>query len=307
MLAFVLAALLQGAAAEGATPTIVNPDWQRRPTAEDIARYYPKAALKEDLAGRVVLSCTVEVDGRLSACTASQATPQGAGFEEAAVAMSEVFRMRPQTRDGRPVAGGTVKIPLNFIIPANLRAAGVRAQHPEVKNEIVELDCRYTDLRLDNCFARGGSTLRAREIALKAAEAITLPGLPTRRRQGRIVLPLVFAAPGEPIVPELVTMPRWRERASPHDVFKAYPQAAHKAAHVGNVVMECRVDSRGELADCVVTSESPEGFGFGEAALALAPQFRSDEVDGHGHKVEGRRIRVPFRFSPVPPPTEGGV
>jgi TonB family protein len=301
-----LAALGQATAPSGAPSVITNPDWQRLPTGQDMSKYYPKAAMREDLAGRALLTCSVAVDGRLTNCTATQATPEGSGFGEAAVAMSEVFRMRPQTKDGKPVAGGFVRIPINFIIPANLRAAPVPARHPDVKAEIVELDCRFRDLHLDNCFARGASNPRAYEVALKLAEDVTLPPLPTKRRQGRIVLPLVFTdASGGVSAPDIVTRPVWHERPTIQDVYRAFPAQAKKDGVVGNVVVECRMEGRGPLGPCTVLNETPAGQGFGAAALTLMPRFKADEVDAFGLKVAGRKVRIPIRFSAAPPPTRG--
>lgn len=295
-------------AAQTQTPAplsvVANPDWQRLPTQEDIARYFPKAANEEDLAGRAVLSCTVGVDGRLAGCSAEAITPEGAGFGEAAVAMSEVFRMRPKTLNGNPVAGGTVRIPISFLIPANLRTSPVRARSADVVNQIVELDCRYKDLYLDNCFVRGGATQKATEVALKLVDKVVLPSLPNRRRQGRIVLPLVFTdASGAFTPPTLITQPRWQGRPSPVDVFRAYPEAARRIGSVGNVIVECEIKARGELRGCTVFQEDPTGAGFGDAALSLAPKFKLDGVDGYGLKVEGRRIRIPIRLSPALPRT----
>ncbi|MBL8552819.1 MAG: TonB family protein [Phenylobacterium sp.] len=309
MLSSVLAAALMQAtapAAPAAPSIITNPDWQRRPSGQDVGRLYPKAALKDDLAGRATISCDVAVDGRLTGCRATSANPEGAGFEEAALAMADVFRMRPLTKDGRPVAGGVVRIPIMFIIPANLRATPVAARSPEVKAEIVELDCRYRDLHLDNCFARGASTAKAQEVALKLAEDVTLPPLPTARRQGRIVLPLVFTdASGAMASPDVVTRPIWHDRPTIQDVYRAYPPAAKKSGEVGNVVVECQMEGRGPLGACTVLSEDPAGRGFGAAALTLMPKFRADEADAFGLKVAGRKVRIPIRFSSAPPPTRG--
>lgn len=290
----------------GSPSVIVNPDWQRRPSGRDVANYYPKAALREDLAGRATITCTVSVDGRLTDCRAVSEEPTDAGFGAAAVAMSQLFRMRPQTRDGRPVANGIVRIPMTFLMPANLRAAPVPARHPEVKAEIVELDCRFRDLHLDNCFARGGSTAKAAEAALKLAEDVTLPPLPTARRQGRIVMPLVFTdAAGGVSAPDVVTRPIWHDRPSMLDVYRAYPAAAKATGVVGNVVVECRMQGRGPLGPCTIARETPAGLGFGAAALTIMGGFKADEVDAFGLKVEGRKVFIPVRFSAAPPPTRG--
>ena len=39
------------------------------------------------------------------------------GFGDAAMKMSKLFKMRPQTKDGQPVDGGTVRIPIRFTLP----------------------------------------------------------------------------------------------------------------------------------------------------------------------------------------------
>ena len=39
------------------------------------------------------------------------------GFGDAAMKLSKLFKMRPQTKDGQPVDGGTVRIPIAFRLP----------------------------------------------------------------------------------------------------------------------------------------------------------------------------------------------
>lgn len=105
----------QGPAREA--PLIAQPDWVRRPTAEDVARYYPPAAAASRLAGGAVIACDVTADGRLSSCTVVREDPTGAGFGDAALKMSADFEMKPMSKGGHPVAGGKVRIPIRFMTP----------------------------------------------------------------------------------------------------------------------------------------------------------------------------------------------
>lgn len=121
MLSIVLALLLQGAPAappvsETSGATIVNPDWIRRPTADDLRRLYPAAAARKNVPGRATISCGVGAEGLLINCTVTEESPSGEGFGEAALKMASAFKLRPLTRNGQPVEGGTVRIPLRFAI-----------------------------------------------------------------------------------------------------------------------------------------------------------------------------------------------
>ncbi|HKP78656.1 MAG TPA: energy transducer TonB, partial [Phenylobacterium sp.] len=96
---------------------ITNPDWLRRPSAEDMARYYPDRAQRMEVEGRATLSCQVTARGTLEGCNVTTEDPGDMGFGDAAMKMSKLFKMRPQTKDGQPVDGGTVRIPIRFTLP----------------------------------------------------------------------------------------------------------------------------------------------------------------------------------------------
>jgi TonB family protein len=101
-----------------ATPVIItNPDWQRKPTGEDIARYYPQGAQMKNLGGRASITCQVTAEGTLSDCNVTEESPLGEGFGEAALKLGTLFRMRPMTRGGVPVDGGKIHIPIRFQLP----------------------------------------------------------------------------------------------------------------------------------------------------------------------------------------------
>ncbi len=93
---------------------VSNPDWRRKPTAEDIERYYPQEAERKRVAGRVVINCKVARDTRLAGCKVEAETPTGWGFGDAAVRMASQFRMYPKTVDGQPTDAGDVRVPINF-------------------------------------------------------------------------------------------------------------------------------------------------------------------------------------------------
>jgi len=96
---------------------ITNPDWLRRPSGEDIARYYPDRAQRMSVEGRATLTCTVTAKGTLENCSVVSEDPADQDFGSSALRMTKLFKMRPKTNDGAPVEGGTVRIPLRFVLP----------------------------------------------------------------------------------------------------------------------------------------------------------------------------------------------
>jgi protein TonB len=69
-----------------------------------------------EVSGRAEISCTVLATGKLTNCSVLSEDPPDQQFGDAAMKLSKLFKMRPQTKDGAPTSGGTVRIPIRFTI-----------------------------------------------------------------------------------------------------------------------------------------------------------------------------------------------
>jgi TonB family protein len=96
---------------------ITNPDWLRKPTADEVSRYFPYFARIFHISGSATISCRVTKAGELAGCGVVGESPAGAGFGEAALEISSSLRMTPRMIDGEPDDGGQVTIPLHFQAP----------------------------------------------------------------------------------------------------------------------------------------------------------------------------------------------
>lgn len=92
--------------------------------------------------------------------------------------------------------------------------------------------------------------------------------------------------------PVTITDPHWTQR--PSNLARYYPPRALDRAMRGEVTLDCIVRVTGAL-DCAAISETPQGWGFAEAALRISRDYAMAPAMRDGAPVEGRyRMRVPF-------------
>ncbi|MGH6912050.1 MAG: TonB family protein [Phenylobacterium sp.] len=102
-------------------PAILAPQWVATPSPEDAQAVYPKAAAEKRLEGRATLKCGVNGEGFLKDCASIAEEPAGLGFGAAALAIAPKFQMAKVTKDGVPVAGGVVRVPIRFANPTQMQ------------------------------------------------------------------------------------------------------------------------------------------------------------------------------------------
>lgn len=298
---------------------ISNPHVLKVPTDEEMNKFLPEKSRGEG--GAAQLQCEVTSVGQLEACTVLKESPMREGFGAAALAAAPLFLMHPKTRDGVPVDRAPVLVPVWFTAYLTLAEdVGRVVVNPKLLKSPTEdeierylpaktgreggsarIQCVVTIVgTLENCTLLeetppgsgfGATALKVAPLYLLAPK--TVDGVAVGGTS--ITIPMLFsdAALRAEDAGHVITNPHWLKLPTADDMSNFWPA---NGLHDGAAKLRCVVTSRGTLDKCSVLSESPEGAGFGGAAMLLTPLFVMEPKTVDGTPVGGVII-IPIRFT----------
>ncbi len=109
-------------------------------------------------------------------------------------------------------------------------------------------------------------------------------------------IPVTPPTPPPPPASPVITNPTWLKRPNGRDFERYYPTRALDREKTGRVVLNCVVQANGSI-NCVVDQETPDGWGFGEAALKISKSFQMAPQTVNGAPTSGGRVTVPIVFN----------
>lgn len=110
----------------------------------------------------------------------------------------------------------------------------------------------------------------------------------------RIMLALAFATLSTPGSAQVLPVPWAAQQPTARDFRETYPRGALADGVEGYVRLACTITDEYKL-DCIVQSETPPEYGFGDAALRLSQLYVASPEDPR--IVVGRRVTVPVRYA----------
>lgn len=332
----VAAGLSAASYAVSAEPSRTPPDWVRRPTGEMIMSVYPTEAFRKGVSGDATIGCRVGLQGTLFDCEILSEKPPGNGFGSAAIAIAPQLRMTPERVDGVAVEGlvavhivfdhggpqigshlsghSAVSAVLNHLVltqptwreaPTAAQTAAAYPVRAAQSGAIGASSVRcyiQDDYRLRRCMIVNeeprGYAFGAAARSLADHFVLDPPaGLEEEVKGIEVTYTVAFdpkmAEGGSPVIGR----PTWRSMPTGEMFAATYPAAARQAGvSEARILVDCDIAEGGRLNRCEVRSETPEGLGFGAAALGLTSAFQTSVWSAEGLPTVGGRITLLIRY-----------
>ena len=165
---------------------------------------------------------------------------------------------------------------------------------------------RHADKTLDHCsvISETPAGMGFGDAAVVAASLSNAPLPPPNALtpSGDVIIPVTFDGGAElqnskpTPADRIITNPDWISKPSGASLMRYFPDVAHRANTGGQVRMACLVTAAGAMDGCRIVSETPEGFGFGAASLAVAKLFKMRPRMVNGEPVTGGVVVIPLGF-----------
>jgi TonB family protein len=112
-----------------------------------------------------------------------------------------------------------------------------------------------------------------------------------------LILLAVFTPTAQAAPRKVIEKPDWIAKPSGEDLERFFPKRAKEERVSGKATIKCVVTAEGVPERCTVLKETPKGYGFGEAALAMASTFRMSPKRVDGQVIEGAEVTIPLVFN----------
>jgi TonB family protein len=113
-------------------PELIDPQWIRGPDPQMAGQLFPPEAAKAGFkSGLGVIDCEVSHDGALTGCSVVREDPAGMGFGKLALAIADIMTMNPWSKQGIPVDGGRVRVPIRLNLNPDTPSPPARPAAPK--------------------------------------------------------------------------------------------------------------------------------------------------------------------------------